>query len=161
VGRRLGGGGFEEEQSMGLRGRAIAAVLFGLVSVALPVGAAEQAAWDPQRATDLATRFEAAIRGLIEDPGLESPQTTAMQERQHQAAVLDVRRLAGMAEELARKLRSGRGYDQTRPIVEAMEQLRGSVREYARDSRLSKSAQEKARSAANLLTELSRLYGLR
>ena len=106
-------------------------------------------------------QFEAAIRGLIDDPGLESRQTTAMQERQHQAAVTDVRHLAGLAEELARKLRDGRGYHQTRPIVEAMEQLRDSIREYARDSRLSKSAQEKAQAAGSLLTQLGRLYGVR
>ena len=146
---------------MRLRGRAIASVLFGLVSVAFPAGAAEPVDWDPQRATDLATQFEAAIRGLIDDPGLESPQTTAMQERQHQAAVIDVRRLAGLSEELARKLRGGRGYHQTRPIVEAMEQLRDSIREYARDSRLSKSAREKGQSAASLLTQLGRFYDLR
>ena len=146
---------------MRLRGRAIASVLFGLVSVAFPAGAAEPVDWDQQRATDLATQFEAAIRGLIDDPGLESPQTTAMQERQHQAAVIDVRRLAGLSEELARKLRGGRGYHQTRPIVEAMEQLRDSIREYARDSRLSKSAREKGQSAASLLTQLGRLYGVR
>lgn len=146
---------------MGLRGRAIAGVLFGLVSFALPAGAAEPADWDQQRAIDLATQFEAAIRGLIGDPGLESRQTTAMQERQHQAAVTDVRQLAGLAEELARKLRSRRGYHQTRPIVEAMEKLRDSIREYATDSRLSKSAEEKAQSAGDLLTQLARLYDVR
>ncbi len=146
---------------MGLRGRAITWVLFGLMSIAFPAGADEPVEWDPQRATDLATRFEAAIRSLIDDPGLESRQTTAMQQRQHQAAVTDVRHLAGLAEELARKLRGGRGYHQTRPIVEAMEQLRDSIREYARDSLLSKSAQEKAQAAGSLLTQLGRLYGVR
>ena len=146
---------------MGLWVRAITLILFGLVSVAVPAGAVEPVEWDPQRATDLATQFEAAIRSLIDDPGLESRQTTAMQQRQHQAAVTDVRHLAGLAEELARKLRSGRSYHQTRPIVEGIELLRDSIREYAKDSRLSKSAREKAQSAGSLLTQLGRLYGLR
>ena len=84
-----------------------------------------------------------------------------MQERQHRAAVSDVRQVAELAEELARKLRGGRGYHQTRPIVEAMEALRDSIREYATDSRLSPSAQEKAQSAGDLLTQLGRLYGVR
>jgi len=143
---------------MSLWGRAVAAVLFGLVSVAFPAGAAEPDEWDQQRVTDLATQLEAAIRGLIDDPGLESRQTTAMQERQHQAAVTDVRRLAGLAEELARKLRGGRGYHQTRPIFDQIQLLRSGIREYASDSRISKSAEEKAQAAVELLGQLDAYY---
>ncbi len=114
--------------------------------------------WDQERITQVAADLAAQMRELVADPGLEPPQATAMQQRQHHAAVLTVRRVANLAGDLAAKLQLGQGYEQTRPIFEQIQLLRQDIVAYAGNSWIVPETRTRIQGIQKLLTLLTYFY---
>lgn len=114
--------------------------------------------WDQERVTHAAVGLAAKMGELVDDPGLEPTQATAMQQRQHHAAVLTVRRVATLAEDLAANLQTGHGYEQTRPIWEQIRQLRQDIVAYAGNSWIAPETRTRIQEIQKLLTLLTFYY---
>ncbi len=114
--------------------------------------------WDQERMTQVAADLAAQMRELVADPGLEPPQATAMQQRQHHAAVLTVKRVATLADDLAARLQLGQGYEQTRPIFEQIQLLRQDIVAYAGNSWIAPETRTRIQGIQKLLTLLTYFY---
>ncbi len=114
--------------------------------------------WDQERMTQVAADLAAQMRELVADPGLEPPQATAMQQRQHHAAVLTVRRVATLADDLAAKLQLGQGYAQTRPTFEQIQLLRQDIVAYAGNTWVAPETRTRIKGIQKRLTLLTYYY---
>jgi hypothetical protein len=114
--------------------------------------------WNQEEVTRVAADFSAQMRELASDPGLEPTQATAMQQREHHAAVLTVRRMATLADDLAAKLQLGHGYEQTRPIFEQVQLLRQDIVAYAGNSWIAPETRVHIQGIQKLLTVLTYFY---
>ncbi len=114
--------------------------------------------WDQERMTQIAADLAAQMRELVADPGLEPSQATAMQQRQHHAAVLTVKRLATLADDLAAKLQLGQGYEQTRPIFEQIQLLRQDIVAYAGNSWIAPETRTRIQGIQKRLSLLTYFY---
>lgn len=129
------------------------------IGIGAPGAGASEEDFDQQAATETAEALSRSLAELLADPGLTTPQPTAMQDRERNAAVVTIRELESMTKELTRRLESGRGFSATDPLYQQLKLMRGDIRSYARRTWLPKGTQEKAQRAAELLSELGRLYG--
>ncbi len=135
--------------------------LFALLALATTEGVAESEEsedWNQERVTEAAADFAAQMRELVADPGLEPLQATAMQQRQHHAAVLTIKRLADLADDLAAKLQLGHGYEQTRPVFEQIQLLRQDIVAYAGHSWIAPETRTRVQEIQKLLTLLTYIY---
>ncbi len=114
--------------------------------------------WDQERMTQVAAEFAGQMRELVADPGLEPPQATAMQQRQHHAAVLTVKRVATLADDLAARLQAGQGYEQTRPIFEQIQLLRHDIVAYAGNTWVAPETRTRIQGIQKRLTLLTYFY---
>ena len=117
-----------------------------------PAGAPE---WNQTRVAGLAGRLVAALDVLLADPGINAQQATAMQQREHEAAVSSIRQLARLAKDLKRRLDAGYQRDEARGFWDQIELLRGDIGAYARHSWLPESTRTKVLEAKNLLDTLA------
>ena len=101
--------------------------------------------------TKAAVDLDHAIDALLADPELNSQQATAMQQREHTAAVASARQLLGCIATLRSKLGAGYDRDESWPFWELCEELRGDIRAYARHSWLPEATAERADTANKLL----------
>jgi hypothetical protein len=130
-----------------------------LVSLLLLAAAgAESPAWDAERVTALAAQLDAAVQGLLADPGLASRQPDSLQQRRHHAAIVGVREFGRMATDLHRQLQSGRSRSQTEPLWRQMLMLRDEVRFYAEASWLPADTRARADAVGQRIRELDRYY---
>jgi hypothetical protein len=120
-----------------------------------PAGAPE---WDPTRVAGLAGQLVAAVDALLADPGIDAKQATAMQQREHEAAVSSIRQLARLAKDMKRRLDAGYERDEIRPFWDGIELLRGDIGAYARHSWLPESTRTKAQAAGDLLDTLAAYF---
>jgi hypothetical protein len=111
--------------------------------------------WDQTRVAGLAGRLVTALEALLADPGIEAKQATAMQQREHDAAVSSIRQLTRRAKDLKRRLDAGYERDEIRPFWDGIELLRGDIGAYARHSWLPESTRAKAVEARELLDTLA------
>jgi len=142
-----------------LRLRCLAAPLALALLLGPAAGLAQSPAegpdWNQARVTELAGSLVGALEALLADPGINSQQATAMQQREHQAAVSSVRELTRLAKDLKRRLDAGYERDEIRPFWDGIELLRGDIGAYARYSWLPESTRTKAREARDVLDELA------
>jgi hypothetical protein len=120
-----------------------------------PAGAPE---WDQTRVAGLAERLVAALDALLADPGINAQQATAMQQREHEAAVSSIRRLARLSKDLKRRLDAGYERDEARPFWHAIELLSGDIAAYGRHSWVPESTRSKVVEAGDLLDTLGRYF---
>jgi hypothetical protein len=144
----------------GKRGREVgaAACIAAAILTGAPAALGEEPEWDQERVAELAAELDGAVQSLLADPGLESKQRTALQQRRHHSAIVGVREFSRMASDLARRLRSGRGYEQTRPIWDQMRLVRKEIRYYASESWVPEATQEKASRAVALIDQIEPYY---
>jgi hypothetical protein len=128
----------------------------GLLVAALAL--AEAPAWDPERVAGVSGRLVAALDELLADPGLAAQQATAMQQREHEAAISSIRQLAKLTRDLKKRLDAGYQRDETRPFFDQIELLRGDIAAYARQSWLPESTRSKVEKARDLLESLAGYY---
>ncbi len=114
--------------------------------------------WDQQRVTQLAAEFARTVQAITEDSGARHAQPTAIQQREHDAALVDLSDLNRAAFDLVDMLKSGKGYAQTRTAFRRVVALRESIRGYAADSQVSDSVHQRAEDARAVLRELGRYY---
>ncbi len=133
-------------------------VVFPTLAFSQAVSSGEPENWAQADATKLAGQLAEALSDVAQDPGLAKEQLTAMQQREHQAALVGVRRMTEISAELARKLKAGRGYYQTRPIFESFLNARAQTSEHGRASRLPAKTIERIESVRELISQLEVLY---
>ena len=97
----------------------------------------------------------AALDALLADPGINAQQATAMQQREHEAAVSSIRELTRLAKDLKRRLDAGYERDEIRPFWDGIELLRGDSGAYARHSWLPESTRAKVLEVKTLLDTLA------
>ena len=132
-------------------------VLAGLVILA-GAALAQPLAWDQQQVSKTVVDLDHAIDALLADPELNSQQPTAMQQREHTAAVASARRLLGCIETLRRKVGAGYTRDESWPFWEQCEELRGDIQAYARHSWLPEATSKRADRVGDLFDEVDRYY---
>lgn len=132
-------------------------LLAGLV-LAAGAAPAQPLAWDQQQVTKTVVDTDHAIDALLADPELNSQQATAMQQREHIAAVASARQLLACIETLRSKVAAGYDRDESWPFWEQCEELRGDIRAYARHSWLPEATSKRADAAQQLLDKLDRYY---
>ncbi len=135
--------------------------LIGAVGFAAAYASAESEEgedWDQEKVTRVAADFASQMRDLVSDPGLEPTQATAIQQREHHAAVLTVRRMATLADDLAARLQVGHGYQQTRPIFEQVQLLRQDIVAYAGNSWIAPETRMRIQGIQKILTLLTYFY---
>jgi len=111
--------------------------------------------WNQTRVAGLAGRLVVALDALLADPGIDAKQATAMQQREHDAAVSSIRQLTRLAKDLKRRLDAGYERDEIRPFWDGLELLRGDIGAYARHSWLPESTRAKVLQARELLDTLA------
>ena len=132
--------------------------LLGLTVLEAVAESEESDDWNQERVTGVATDFAAQMRALVADPGLQAHQATAMQQRQHHAAVLTIKRLAELADDLAARLQMGHSYEQTRPIFEQIQLLRKDIVAYAGNSWIAPETRTRIQEIQKRLTLLTYVY---
>lgn len=132
-----------------------------LLLVAAPsVGqAAEpQPSWSQAEVVSLTEQLSAALDALLADPGLRAQQTTAYQQRRHEAAIVTVKQLQPRVAELRKRVDSGYDRERSRPFFEQVAELREEVAAYASESWLPDATRKKARRVRALFDRLARNY---
>ncbi len=148
---------------MNVRTSSTLAALLGLAMLLAPAaGLAQSPAGEPvlnqTRAAGLAGRLVAALDALLADPGIKAQQATAMQQREHEAAVSSIRQLLPLVKDLKRRLDAGYERDEARAFWDRIELLRGDIAAYARHSWLPESTRTKALEARELLDTLAAYF---
>ena len=147
-----------------MRSRLVRAAFAGTALLGLLLFAAsapaQPLAWNQQKVTEVCVDLDHAIDALLADPELNSKQATAMQQREHTAAVASARQLRGCIDTLRRKLAAGYSRDESLPFWEQCTELRHDIRGYARHSWLPPATAERAERASSLADTLGRYYEL-
>ena len=117
--------------------------------------------WDQEEVVRLIEELVEAIRAVEADPGLTAPQQTALQQRKHDAALKDAKRLSTMVVDLSNRLSAGEGLRQTRAAFINIQTLRSSIRDYAEDSTFALTTRQKISAARDLLEKITPFYDLR
>jgi hypothetical protein len=114
--------------------------------------------WQQEEVQALAGRLIHAMDEVLADPSFDAKQATAMQQREHDAAVSSVRELRRLVGDYKKRLDAGYDRDETEPFFAQMSLLRGDIRDYARRSWLPEDTAAKVERAAGLLDQLARYY---
>lgn len=140
------------------------AALLSLAVLLTPAGGFAQSAdraprWNQEHVVALAAKLVTALEELQADPGIRAKQATAMQQREHDAAVTSISELTRLAKDLKRRLDAGYERDEIQPFWEGIELLRGDIGAYASKSWLPESTRTKAQAARELLDALAAYIG--
>ena len=114
--------------------------------------------WNQQAVTRTSRDLQKALEALLADPDIDAAQATAMQQREHTAAIASVREIAGINQELSRRLAAGYTRDETEAFWHQIALVDDDLRAYARHSWLPPGTRDRARRAGRLLDELGAHY---
>ncbi|MDJ0852362.1 MAG: hypothetical protein QNK04_28665 [Myxococcota bacterium] len=120
--------------------------------------AAPEGGWDQQAAAKTSRDLQRALDALLSDPNIDARQATAMQQREHEAAIATAREIAGINGELARRLAAGYDRDETEAFWHQIALASGDLQEYARHSWLPEGTRQRAERAGGLLDQLAAYY---
>jgi len=119
---------------------------------------AEPLAWNQQQVAKTTADLVHALDALLADPELQSQQATAMQQREHTAAVSSARHLRECVQTLRRKVNAGYDREESFPFWEQCTELRSDIQAYARHSWLPEATDKRANRAGDLIDTLGRYY---
>ncbi|MEA3291731.1 MAG: hypothetical protein U9Q71_05430 [Pseudomonadota bacterium] len=114
--------------------------------------------WDQVRATAVAGDLNTVLRQMLAGPEEPRQQPDAIEDRNLNAAVVDLEQLQKEVARLADMLANGRNQNQTRGFQREINSLRGSIRDYTRNTVISPEVELLAERAAALLDELNGYY---
>lgn len=130
-------------------------LVFGL-SVARAAEA--QPAWSPADVVALSEQLSAALEELLRDPGLRAPQTTAFQQRKHEAAVATLKRVGPAVDDLRKRIVAGSDLEGSRPYFEQVDEARAEIASYAEESWLPDATRTKVKNVRALFDRLASFY---
>jgi len=136
---------------------ALCAVLLCAAGLGHVAGAAERG-WNQQQVTQTADDLVQALKAMLADPELNSEQATAMEQREHTAAISTAKQILERTDQLKRRLASGYTKDETQPFWDGIAALRGDIQAYSRHSWLPEATAARADKAGDLLDDLGRFY---
>ncbi len=123
-----------------------------------PELAEDGSGWSQAAVARTSRDLQKALEALLADPDIDAAQATAMQQREHTAAIASVREIAGINEELSRRLANGYTRDETQAFWDRIALVDDDLRAYARHSWLPPDTRDRARRAGGLLDELGAYY---
>lgn len=131
-----------------------------LIVAAAAVGRADAARqpWSQAEVVGLTEQLSKALDELSADPGLHAQQTTAYQQRKHEAAIAAVKQLRPRVADLRERVASGSDRDATRPYFDLVAELREEIADYAAESWLPDSTRAKAVHVRAVFDRLARYY---
>lgn len=140
--------------------RSFLALALLLVVAGESVGWAAEARtpWSGSDVVALTEQLSTALDRLLADPGLRAAQTTAFQQRKHEAAISTLTQVRPGVAELRRRIMSGADLDGSRPYFELVEEQRAEIASYAEESWLPDSARAKAKRVRTLFERLAQYY---
>jgi len=137
------------------------AVAFAALAWLLPsVARAQQGArlWDSEKVSALASQAVDALEALVSDPEVDAQQATAMQQREHEAAVVTARELLERVRDFRKRVDAGYDREETQVFWTQIELLRSDIRAYAGRSWLPAQTRAEAERAVRLLDQLGSYY---
>ena len=140
-----------------MRALLVAATLLFLLLPGPSVGA-EAPSWDQKQVSALAGRLLSAIDALLADPDLDARQGTAMQQREHEAAISTAKELRRLVAGYKSRIDMGYSQEDSRPFWDQVDAVRGDIQAYARHSWLPPKTDERADRVSELFDELALYY---
>ncbi len=142
----------------GFRKTTAALALAGLAVWLIPAAGSAQAKWDQQRVTayavELETAAEALRQAMLEEPAIIS----LAQQRAYYEAREDVRLIRNSAGHLAKRLKEGKGRDETYPIFRRIDSLRRDAEENGRKAEFSDDTMEQVFAVGSALIKIGPYY---
>jgi hypothetical protein len=126
--------------------------------VLLATASASAHEWDQKTVSGTTGQLIEALDALLADPQLDAKQATAMQQREHEAAILTAGQVKSLLVDYKRRIDTGYDRDDSRPFWDQIDLLRGDIQAYARHSWLPPSTDEKADRASELFDQLAHYY---
>ena len=120
-----------------------------------PAGAHD---WDQQQVSATTEQLIEALRALLADPKLDAKQATAMQQREHEAAISTALRVKQLLVDYKKRIDNGYSQEDSRPFWDQIDLLRGDIQAYARNSWLPASTDQKADRVSALFDQLAHYY---
>ena len=114
--------------------------------------------WSQAEVVALAQQLSVALDALLADPGLRAAQTTAYQQRSHEAGIATVEQLRPRVADLSKRLAAGSDRDATQPYFDQVAELREEIAAYAAESWLPDSTRTKAVRVRELFERIARYY---
>ncbi|MGI9591975.1 MAG: hypothetical protein ACR2P8_11455 [Myxococcota bacterium] len=125
---------------------------------AVPAGAHE---WNTEEVSATARQLAEALDALLADPKLDAKQATAMQQREHEAAIATAREVRTLLSSYQRRIDEGYTLEESRPFWDQIDELRGDIQAYARHSWLPAATDRKADRVSALFDQLAHYYRTR
>jgi hypothetical protein len=125
--------------------------------VSLPAQAQSQP-WNQAAVTRIAKDLSSALKQVQQSVEREAEQPTAIAERKRQAAIVEVRRLCALTDDLIARLARGDGRAETQPVYEEIQSTRREASEQARDVLSPTETQKSIAKARGLLERLASYY---
>ena len=122
---------------------------------AVPAGAHE---WSTEEVSATTRQLSQALDALLADPKLDAKQATAMQQREHEAAIATAREVRTLLTSYQRRIDEGYSLEESRPFWDQIDQLRGDIQAYARHSWLPPATDRKADRVSALFELLAHYY---
>jgi hypothetical protein len=126
--------------------------------VLLATASASAHEWEQGAVSDTIGQLIEALDALLADPQIDAKQATAMQQREHEAAIATARQVKGLLVDFKRRIDTGYDEDDSRPFWDQIDQLRGDIQAYARHSWLPPSTDRKADRVSELFDQLAHYY---
>ncbi len=129
-----------------------------LLLLFLTAGSAAAHVWDAKAVAATSDQLVQALDALLADPKLDAQQATAMQQREHEAAISTARRLRDLLVDYNRRIAAGYSREDSRPFWDQIDLLRGDIQAYARNSWLPAVTSRKADRVSELFDQLAHYY---
>jgi outer membrane PBP1 activator LpoA protein len=114
--------------------------------------------WDPAQVSATTRQLESALDALLEDPKLDARQATAVQQREHEAAIATARQIRDLLPSYRKRIDEGYSLEDSRPFWDQIDELRGDIQAYARHSWLPPETDRKADRVSSLFDQLAHYY---
>jgi hypothetical protein len=137
--------------------RALPWLLACSLLVALPAQA-QRLPWNQADVTRIAKDLSSALKRLQQSVEREPEQHAVIGERKRQAAIVEVRRLNALTDDLVVRLARGDGRAETQPVYQEIQSTRREAREQARDVLSPTETQKSIAKARGLLERLASYY---
>lgn len=129
-----------------------------LILCLLSAAASAQTGWNQDEAIGIVGELRESLDRIVAASSEGAEQPDAVQSKNSQAALVDIKVLIEELERLDLALAAGNGKVQTLARYQRISNLRYSVRDYAQDLEIRDEVRSEAEAAGNLLRELDLMY---